>query len=121
MLRLLKRAKADSKTLVRVYISCIRPILKRAYQIWYHRIPEYSSKDIERIKRRALKTIHPSLSYQEVLTTCNIPTLRSRRKTLCRSFFEKKVLPGSSILSSLVEIADNSGYDVRAPKKLLPF
>ena len=33
MLRLLKRAKADTKTLITVYISCIRPILEYGNQI----------------------------------------------------------------------------------------
>ena len=75
MLRLLKRAKADTKTLIAVYISCIRPILEYCNQIWHLNIPEYLSKDIERIQRRALKIIHPSLSYYDALAVCNIPTL----------------------------------------------
>ena len=84
MLRLLKRAKDDTKTLITVYIlSCIRPILEYCNQIWHFNIPEYLSKDIERIQRRALRIIHPSLSYYDALMVCNIPTLHSRREQLC--------------------------------------
>ena len=59
VLRLSKRAKADTKTLITMYVSCIRPILEYCNQIWHFNIPEYLSKDIERIQRRALKIIHP--------------------------------------------------------------
>jgi hypothetical protein len=74
MLRLLKIAKTDTKTLITVYISCIRPILEYCNQIWHFNIPEYLSKNIERIQRRVLKIIHPSLSYYFALVVCNIPT-----------------------------------------------
>ena len=90
MLRLLKRAKADTKTLITVYISCIRPILEYCNQILHFNIPEYLSKDIER-RRRALKIIHPALSYYDALVVCNIPTLHSRREQLCSAFFRNKV------------------------------
>ena len=120
MLRLLKRAKADTKTLITVYISCIRPILEYGNQIWHLNIPEYLSKDIERIQRRALKIIHPSLSYYDALVVYNIPTLHSRREQLCSAFFKSKVVPESSPLSGLVKIAAIPKYDLRAPKKLAP-
>ena len=49
MLRLLKRANADTKTLITVYRTCVRPILEYCNQIWNFNIPEYLSNDIERI------------------------------------------------------------------------
>ena len=57
ILRLLKRANADTKTLITVYRTCIRPILEYCNQIWHFNIPEYLSNDIERIQRRALKPL----------------------------------------------------------------
>ena len=87
MLRLLKRARADTKTLISVYFSCVRPILEYCAQVWHYNIPEYLSKEIERIQSRALKTINPSLSYNESLSELNIPTLSSRRELLCAKFF----------------------------------
>lgn len=120
MLRLLKRAKADTKTLISVYTTCIRPILEYCNQIWHFNIPEYLSKDIERIQRRALKIIHPSLPYFDALVVCKIPALHSRREQLCSAFFKNKVVPESSPLTGLVEIAANPKYDLRAPKKLAP-
>jgi retron-type reverse transcriptase len=67
ILRLLKRAKADTKRLITVYISCIRAILEYCNQIWHFNIQEYLSKDIEKIQHRALEIIHPSLSYYDAL------------------------------------------------------
>ena len=64
-LRILKRARADSKTLVTVYVTCVRPILEYCAQVWHYNIPEYLSKDIERIQLRAFKIINPSLSYND--------------------------------------------------------
>ena len=90
MLRLLKRANADKKTLIAVYRTCIRPILEYCNQIWHFNIPEYLSNDIERIQRRALKIIHPSLSYNEALVVCNMSTLHLRREQLCQLFFKKR-------------------------------
>ena len=78
MLRILKRARADSKTLVTVYVTCVRPILEYCAQVWRYNIPEYLSKDIERIQLRALKIINPSLSYNDALAAFNLLTLLSR-------------------------------------------
>ena len=74
MINILKREMANSKTLAHVYISGIRPILKYANQILHHSISDYLSEGMKRVQRRALKTLHPSLSYQEALKACNILT-----------------------------------------------
>ena len=92
MLRLLKRARCDNKTLISVYCSCISPILDYCGQVWHHNLPEYLSKEIKRIQSRALKRVNPSLSYNESLLDLNIPTLFSRRELLCSNFIRKKVL-----------------------------
>ena len=120
MLRLLKRANEDKKTLITVYRTCTRPILEYCNQIWHFNIPAYLSNDIERIQRRALKIIHPSLSYNEALVVCNMSTLHLRREQLCRTFFKNKVVPRPSPLSDLVEIAADPGYDLRAGRKFEP-
>ena len=60
------------KTLITVYVTCMRPILEYCNQVWHFNIPEYLSKDIERIQRSGLKVIHPSPSYDEALVVSNI-------------------------------------------------
>ena len=63
MLRLLKRANADAKTLSTVYTTVIRPVLEYACQVWHFNISGYLSDDIERVQRWALRIILPELSY----------------------------------------------------------
>ena len=65
MLRLLKRANADTKALSTVYITVIRPVLEYACQVWHFNIPEYLSDDIERVQKRALRIILPELCYAD--------------------------------------------------------
>ena len=120
MLRLLKRARCDTKTLIPVYCSCIRPILEYCVQVWHHNLPEYLSKEIKRIQSRALKIINPSLSYNESLLDLNIPTSFSRCELLCSNFYRKKVLPQTSPLSELVQTAEHCCYDLRASNRLIP-
>ncbi len=120
MLRLLKRAHCDTKTLISVYFSCVRPILEYCAQVWHYNIPEYLSKEIERIQSRALKIINPSLSYNESLLDLNVPTLYSRRELLCTRFFRRKVLSQNSPLFELVEPAEHPSYNLRASNKLAP-
>ena len=120
MLRLLKRAHCDTKTLISVYFSCVRPILEYCAQVWHYNIPEYLSKEIERIQSRALEIIHPLLSYNESLLDLNIPTLYSRRELLCTRFFRRKVLSQNSPLFELVEPAEHPSYNLRASNKLAP-
>ena len=57
MLRLLKRANADTKALSNVYITVIRPVLEYACQVWHFNIPEYLSDDIERVQKKGAKNL----------------------------------------------------------------
>ena len=99
-------------------------LLKRALlfflKVWHYNIPDYLSKEIERIQSRAMKIINPSLSYNESLSELNIPTLFFRRELLCSKFFKKKVLPQTSPLSDLVETAEHCSYNLRVSNKLVP-
>ena len=52
MLRLLKRANADTKTLSTVNTTVIRPVLEYACQVWHFNISGYLSDDIERVQKR---------------------------------------------------------------------
>ncbi len=89
MLRLLKRARVDTKTLFSVYKTCIRPVLEYGAHVWHYNVPEYSPEEVERIQLRAMRIIDPSLSYNDSLIKYNIVTLVSRRNLLCSSFLRR--------------------------------
>ena len=105
MLRLLKRANADTKTLSSTaYTTVIRPV-------WHFNISGYLSDGIERVQRRALRNILPELSYTEVRELINIPLLKDRRESLCERFFLKH-----ENLQTLNEFLSNKSaatYDLR--------
>lgn len=119
MLRLLRRARADPKTLLAVYLSCVRPMLEYCAQIWHYSIPNYLTKDIERIQSRALKIIDPStppIPYSEALEKYDIPTLAARRDILSSTFFRKNV----HLQPDIIQIDNQQTYNLRICNKLIP-
>ena len=121
MLGILKRARADTKTLITMYVTYVRPILEYCAQVWHYNIPEYLSKDIERIQLKAMKIIDPSLSYNDALAVFDIPTyFILKAEQLCLTLFRKKVLPQSSPLSELIQTIKTHSYNLRVPDKLVP-
>ena len=83
MLRLLKRSKADMKTLVVLYTTTIRPILEYACKVWHFNVQKFLSDDIERGQKRALRIIVPNSSYNEALEITGITNLYDRRESFC--------------------------------------
>ena len=84
---LLKRFGVDRSSLLTVFTTCIRPVLEYGCQVWSYGITQYLSDEIERIQKRALKIIHPDLSYRESLEATLLPSLSQRRHKLCQSYF----------------------------------
>ena len=115
MLRLLKRSKADMKTLIIVYTTVIRPILEYACQVWHFNIPYSLSDDIERVKKSALKIIVPLLSYREGLQITGITSLQDRREHLCDQFFKQNL--NNEKITDLLPVSFTSNYDLRLPRK----
>ena len=70
-LRLLKRCSIPADKLVRVFITCIRPVLEYSCEVWHYSLPQYLSDEIERIQRRALRIIFPELKCNGSCQCCN--------------------------------------------------
>jgi hypothetical protein len=79
MLRILKRSSANLKILLTVFTSIIRPVSEYACQVWHFNIQQYLSDEIEKIQKRALRIILPSLSYRQARELTNLPLLKTRR------------------------------------------
>ena len=95
-LRLLKRSGVDRYSLLTVFTTCIRPVLEYGCQAWSYGITQYLSDEIERIQKRALRIIHPDLSYRESLEATLLPSLSQRRHKLI--FSQRNVITVSEIL-----------------------
>ena len=55
--------------------------------------PDYLKEEVERIQKRALRIIHPYLSYREVMKLNGIQSLSQRRNDICMSYFKKLLHP----------------------------
>ena len=60
----------------------ITSVLEFSSQLFHRTLPKYLSDDIERIQRRAIRIIFPSLSYYEAMDKAGVPTLLERRESL---------------------------------------
>jgi hypothetical protein len=86
---LLRRAGVDQNNLLKVYLCTVRPVLKYAVPIWQN-IPDYLSKEIESVQKRALNIIFSeSESYAEALNFAQLPTLSKRRVQICQKYMAR--------------------------------
>ena len=111
MLRVLKRANADTNTLITVYTTIIGPVLEYACQVWHFNIQEYLSEDIEQIQLRAFRILFPLISNREARDFTGIPLLKERRESLCEQFFKKN--ENNDKLSELLHHKATTDYDMR--------
>ena len=85
-LRVLRRAGVDQNNLLKVYLCTVRPVHEYAVPIWKN-IPDYLSKEIESVQKRALQIIFSeSESYAEALNFAQLPTLTTRRVQICQKY-----------------------------------
>ena len=72
---LLKRANVPAPDIICFYLICIRPALEYCAPLYHHALPDYLTKDSERIQKRALSIISPGLSYDDSLSMFNMASL----------------------------------------------
>ena len=75
LLKQLKRADVDPKSLIRFYCSCIRSVLEYVCQAFHTSLLQYLSHDVEHIQKRALRIIYQHLSYTGNLKRADLETL----------------------------------------------
>ena len=88
MLRSLKRFGFSQDELAIGYKTYVRQALEYCDVVWHSSLTCKQSDDLERIQRRACKTIlgHQYNSYSEALSKCNLTSLGVRRKDRCLKF-----------------------------------
>ena len=90
-------SQISGHALLTAFTTCIRPVLEYGCQAWSYGITQYLSDEIERIQKRALKIIHPDISYREFLEATLLPSLSQRRHKLCQSYFDKTINPSHKL------------------------
>ena len=89
LLRQLKRAGVSSKDLVSFYCSAIRSVVEYACALFHRSLPGYLIDELERIQKRALRTIRPGLKYRDALNKANGNTLYDRRELLSSNLLKE--------------------------------
>ena len=91
-----KRAKLPRRNLVLFYATCIRSILVYVAPVFFYALPKYSQ--CERVQKKALSIICPSLSYDEALNEAGIPTIISYCEDICDKVL---TLPSATRITNL--------------------
>ena len=91
----MKRNNIQLPDLFYFYTAVIRPILEYACLAWHTSITTAQSNKLEIIQKRALSVIFGVFIFEEYDNFCvanQIQSLKDRRDSLCKSFFNKFVL-----------------------------
>ena len=91
LLKQLKRARIDCKSLIQFCCSCIRSVLEYACQAFHSSLPAYLSDQIERVQKRVLRILFPEVSYSKALEDAGLKILFHRREELCSTLFKQIV------------------------------
>ena len=91
MLGRLKRFGVPVEDLTSVYVGYVRPIVEYAAPVWHGSISKQQSQQIERIQKRACRTILGTqyTTYMEALNLTGLQSLDDRRTQLCYNFAQK--------------------------------
>ena len=119
-LKQFKWAKLSTEELVKFYVTSIQSVILHACQVYHYSIPEYLSKSLKRVQRRALRIIHGyDYSYKELLGQSKLTTLSERRSD--RKFFDKIMSDPQNNLYKLLPFNDDShSYDLRRKGRFYP-
>ena len=112
-LRQLKRAQLTAKDMLLFYITCIRPTIEYACQVFHTGLPQYLSDDLESLQKRALRIIYPDLSYNEALNALDLTTLFERRQILNDRLFKEIVEDSSHKLNNLLPSRNSCTANLR--------
>ena len=106
-----KRAKLPCRDLVLFYATCIRSILVYVAPVFFHALPKYSH--CERVQKKALSIICPSLSYDEALNEAGIPTIISYYEDICDKVFNTALGNKDNKLNKLLTETNKAPYLLR--------
>ena len=85
-----KRAKVQSKDLLEFYVTCIRPVLTYACEVFNFNLQEKLKSSLERIQKRAMRIIDGyDTPYDVASELSSLERLSAYRDNLCDDFLLK--------------------------------
>ena len=82
-------------------------------------LPDYLSNDLERIQKRAMHIIYPSLSYHAALLTTELVPLSQRRQQLTDKLFQQILNDKMHKLHKLLPDVNNTSVNLRKKSKFI--
>ena len=113
LLSRLKRSGLSTAELLKYYKGCIRPIMEYACPVWHTMLTDKLNSQLELIQTRALRIVLGQYDIDALMAQYNIPSLASRRETLCIKFFRRWCSDNNSTLP----LSDYNLHDLRQTRK----
>ena len=114
-LRKSKACGVQDRELVALYCSLLRSVLEYA-SVLFANLPQYLSKALERVQKRALRIIFGlDLSYEDTLVCAGFLSLEARRHLVCKKFLTETMhaSPLYHLISSRV-ISSQTSFSLRS-------
>ena len=112
-LRQLKRAQVEKADLLSFYTSCIRSVCNYAIPVFHASLPHYLIDDLERVQKRALSIICPTLSEDNALASLDLELLVVHHQRLCQSLFDNILEDNDHRLHHLLPDSHSSKHTLR--------
>ena len=88
-LRILQRARVDQESILKVYLSTIRPVKEYAVPVW-QLTPGTLADKLKTVQKGALRIIFPTIeSYNEALQRAQLDSLATRGHLVCLQHMDK--------------------------------
>ena len=86
--------------------------------MYYYSLPKYLVNELERVQKRALKIMCPSLSYDEALTHMEIAPLSVHHSNICATLFNEILSDSDHRLRALLPPSHQAcKYSLRRTRK----
>ena len=120
-LRQLKRTYVEKADLFRFQLHqlYIGSVCNYAISVFHVSLPQYLIDDLERLQKRALSIIRPTLSYDNALASLKLDLevfLVVYHQRLCQSLFDNILQDSDHCLHHLLADSHNSQYTLRHAK-----
>jgi len=66
--------------------------MEYACPVYHNSLTSYLSEDLDAIQKRAMRTIHPGLDYDEALAKHNLQPLAARRGELTKKLYQSIII-----------------------------
>ena len=101
--------------MLQIYCFLVRPTTEYACQVWHGTLTGEQSDAIEPVQERALEIIMPDASNELACELAQLPTLKERRRELCKKLFIELQNPSHKLHHLLSSVKTSHG--LRSCKK----